>query len=149
MIICSLRMCVRAHSRLTLWHPMDCSLPGSSVQGIFQARVLEWVAISFLNLCLWHLLHWQEDSLPTVPLGKYLSIIQYLMYNHIFHFSKNFMYFSLIFYFSVCLFLLLYKICIYTSVSSLKISLLWFLKNSAFLFFLLQGPYSPVIFRGH
>ena len=28
----------------TLSDPMDCSLPGSSVQGIFQARVLEWVA---------------------------------------------------------------------------------------------------------
>src|SRR5574337_278410 len=27
--------------------PMDCSLPGSSVHGIFQARVLEWVAIAF------------------------------------------------------------------------------------------------------
>ena len=27
--------------------PMDCSLPGSSVRGILQARVLEWVAISF------------------------------------------------------------------------------------------------------
>ena len=32
---------------LTLWDPMDCSLPGFSVHGIFQARVLEWVAISF------------------------------------------------------------------------------------------------------
>ena len=31
----------------TLCDPMDCSLPGSSVHGIFQARVLEWVAISF------------------------------------------------------------------------------------------------------
>ena len=31
----------------TLCDPMDCSLPGSSVPGIFQARVLEWVAISF------------------------------------------------------------------------------------------------------
>ena len=31
----------------TLWNPMDCSLPGSSIRGIFQARVLEWVAISF------------------------------------------------------------------------------------------------------
>ena len=30
-----------------LCDPMDCSLPGSSVHGIFQARVLEWVAISF------------------------------------------------------------------------------------------------------
>ena len=28
-------------------NPMDCSLPGSSVHGIFQARILEWVAISF------------------------------------------------------------------------------------------------------
>ena len=31
----------------TLSNPMDCSLPGSSVRGIFQARVLEWIAISF------------------------------------------------------------------------------------------------------
>ena len=31
----------------TLRDPMDCSLPGSSVHGIFQARVLEWVAIAF------------------------------------------------------------------------------------------------------
>ena len=31
----------------TLCDPMDCSLPGSSIHGIFQARVLEWVAISF------------------------------------------------------------------------------------------------------
>ena len=31
----------------TLCDPMECSLPGSSVHGIFQARILEWVAISF------------------------------------------------------------------------------------------------------
>ena len=36
-----------AQSCLTLCDPMDCSLPGSSVHGIFQAIVLEWVAISF------------------------------------------------------------------------------------------------------
>ena len=40
-------MCVRAQSCLTLCDPMDCSPPGSSVHGIFQARILEWVAISF------------------------------------------------------------------------------------------------------
>ena len=34
-----------AQSCLTLSYPMDCSLPGSSVQGIFQARVLEWGAM--------------------------------------------------------------------------------------------------------
>ena len=40
-------------SCLTLCDPMDCSLPGFSVHGIFQARVLEWVAISciFWPLC--------------------------------------------------------------------------------------------------
>ena len=32
---------------LTLSDPRDCSPPGSSVHGIFQARVLEWVVISF------------------------------------------------------------------------------------------------------
>ena len=31
----------------TLCNPTDCSLPDTSVQGIFQARILEWVAISF------------------------------------------------------------------------------------------------------
>ena len=30
--------------------PMDCSLPGSSTHGIFQARVLEWVAIAFSEM---------------------------------------------------------------------------------------------------
>ena len=36
-----------AQSRPTLCDPMDCSPPGSSVHGIFQARVLEWGAIAF------------------------------------------------------------------------------------------------------
>ena len=36
----------------TLCDPMDCSLPGSSVHGILQARVLEWVAISFCQMLL-------------------------------------------------------------------------------------------------
>ena len=39
--------CVLAQSYLTLCDPVDCSLPGSSVHGILQARILEWVAISF------------------------------------------------------------------------------------------------------
>ena len=34
-------------SGLTPSDPMDCSLPGSSIHGIFQARVLEWVATAF------------------------------------------------------------------------------------------------------
>ena len=36
----------------TLCDPMDCSLPGSSIHGIFQARVLEWGAIAFSFLRL-------------------------------------------------------------------------------------------------
>ena len=38
-----------AQSCPTLSDPMDCSLPSSSVHGIFQARVLEWGAIAFFS----------------------------------------------------------------------------------------------------
>ena len=41
------------HSCLTLWDPMDCSLPGASTHGIFQARILERVAISFSRGSSW------------------------------------------------------------------------------------------------
>ena len=60
------------HLCSTLCDPMHHSPPGSSVHGIFQARMLEWVAISFSggifltqgsNLCLLRLPHWQADSL--------------------------------------------------------------------------------------
>ena len=41
-----------AQSCLTLWNPMDCSLTGSSVHGLFQARILEWVQFSSVaQLC--------------------------------------------------------------------------------------------------
>ena len=40
-------LCVCAQSCLILCNPMDCSLPGSSVHGILQARILEWAAISY------------------------------------------------------------------------------------------------------
>ena len=42
-----------AQSCPTLCDPMDCSLPGSSVHGIFEARTLEWVAISFSRGSSW------------------------------------------------------------------------------------------------
>ena len=41
-----------AQSCPTLSDPMDCTLPGSSIHGIFQARVLEWGAIAFSNRAL-------------------------------------------------------------------------------------------------
>ena len=43
----------------TLSDPMDCSLPGSSIHGIFQARVLEWVGIAFSEKTL---TTWKESD---------------------------------------------------------------------------------------
>ena len=42
----------KAQSCPTLSDPMDCGPPGSSIHGIFQARVLEWGAIAFSNIYL-------------------------------------------------------------------------------------------------
>ena len=69
---------VCAQSCLTFCNPMDYSLLGSSVPGILQLRILEWVVMPSLRgssqprdqthtSCL---LHWQADSLPTAPPGK-------------------------------------------------------------------------------
>ena len=46
-------LCLVTHSHLTLCSPMDCSPPSSSVHGIFQARILEWVAISYSRGSSW------------------------------------------------------------------------------------------------
>ena len=46
-----------AQSCPTLSNPMDRSLPGSSVHGILQARVLEWGAIAFSNICVYIYTH--------------------------------------------------------------------------------------------
>ena len=71
--------CVLRHFKScpTLCDPMDCSPPGSSVHGILQAIILEWVAISSSRGSSWPrgqtficLLHWQSSSLPPVPPGK-------------------------------------------------------------------------------
>ena len=42
---------MKSLSRVWLCNPVDCSLPGSSLHGILQARILEWVAISFPRDC--------------------------------------------------------------------------------------------------
>ena len=78
---------------LTLSDPMDCCLPGSSIHGIFQARVLEWDAIAFskfvlgdytfiigeiileivsknVNTCFW---------IPTAPLSEWAQV-NFLIY---------------------------------------------------------------------
>ena len=40
---------MKSLSHIRLCNPMDCSLPGSTIHGIFQARTLEWVAILFFT----------------------------------------------------------------------------------------------------
>ena len=52
-----------AQSCLTLSYPMDCSPPGSSVNGSFQARVLEWGAIAFSAKIYTHVLFFKEMSI--------------------------------------------------------------------------------------
>ena len=78
-------VCVCAHtcahacmlSSVWLCNPVDCSLPGSFVHAIFQARILEWVSISHSTGSSWrsnppllHLLCWHLDSLPLCHLGS-------------------------------------------------------------------------------
>ena len=85
-----------AQSCLTLCDPMDCSLSGSSAHGIFQARVLEWIAISFSrgssqprNQTRVSRIAGRRFAVSSVKFGKFLDII----------FSKNFFYIIL---FSFC-----------------------------------------------
>ena len=71
----------------TLCDPMDYNPPSSSVYGIPQARILERVAISFpiqgLNPCLFHLLHWQVNSLPLHHLGSLITSCQDYCFNYL------------------------------------------------------------------
>ena len=70
----------------TVYDPVDCNSPISSVHGIVQAKILEWVAISYSRgasrprdqtslLCL---LRWQADCLPLCHLGSPLNLLSWL-----------------------------------------------------------------------
>ena len=70
-------------SRVCLYDPVDHSPPGSSVHGILQAWILEWVSKcppsgalpdQGLNPRLFRLLHWQASSLPLAPPGNPLYL---------------------------------------------------------------------------
>ena len=76
-----------------LCDPIDCSPSGSSVHGLLQARILEWVATRSsrgifptqgLYPCLLGLLHWQADSLPLVPPQKLVVVVQALSHVRLF-----------------------------------------------------------------
>ena len=69
----------------TLRDPMVCSLPGSSVHGIFQARVLECGAIAFSNYCIGfcesHIFYFCKKFVNTV-LGRFLYLVILLLRNY-------------------------------------------------------------------
>ena len=74
-------LCVCTQSCLTLW------LVSSSVHGIFQSRILEWVAISYSRGSSWprdwthisFVLHWQAVSLPPGRLGVPISVLRFFL----------------------------------------------------------------------
>ena len=73
--------CLVANSCPILWDPMDCSPPGSSVHGIFQARILGvgchlLLQGTFLTQGLnQYPLHWQTDALSFESQGKPFSVL--------------------------------------------------------------------------
>ena len=73
----------------TLSDPMDCSLPGSSVHGIFQARVLEWGAIAFSVTGL----TW--SNIMTAWLRTQLLNTPRVVYVRVYKFNKNDLYLNL------------------------------------------------------
>ena len=60
-----------AQSCPTFLDPMDCSPPGSSIHGIFQARVLEWVAIAFSQGKLYMVLKDKQNLINQETVAKH------------------------------------------------------------------------------
>ena len=99
-------LCVCAKSLqscLTLCNPMDRSPPGSSVRGILQARILEWIAIPSSRGSLrprgwtrisYIYLHWQAGSLPLVRPGKPMIPLTYLQLTMKFYASFSYLFLS-------------------------------------------------------
>ena len=70
-----------------LGNPMDCNLPGSSIHGIFQARILVWVSISFSRGSSWPRNQTlspvlQSDALLSEPQGKLLQLLKFSLENY-------------------------------------------------------------------
>ena len=69
---------------LTFGDPMDCSLPGSSTHGIFQASLLEWVAISFSRTFIYVLVNNENFNLMSTKVIKYFHHSLVSAYSFIF-----------------------------------------------------------------
>ena len=69
-----------AQSCLSFSDPMDCSLPGSSVHGIFQARVLEWGAIAFSKKWATIVIFYNLESLDLLTIILNLIGLDFLTY---------------------------------------------------------------------
>ena len=87
-----------AKSCPTLSDSTDCSLPGSSVQGVSQARILQWVAISSpgelpdpgINPHLLCLLHWQADSVTTSATWEAFWFMPFMPFSDVQHSDSSF-----------------------------------------------------------
>ena len=73
-----------AQSCPTLSNPTDCSLPGSSIHGIFQARVLEWVPLPSPNLddyiTIFALVDRSSYSFPCILFSTFISLLLFLAF---------------------------------------------------------------------
>ena len=94
LLVCAAAAAAKSlQSCLTLSDPMDCSLPGSAVRGIFQARVLEW-GVRWVQLCgslsiLWHCLslglEWKltfSSLVATAEFSKFEDILSAALSQH-------------------------------------------------------------------
>ena len=72
--LCGIFLLLSHFSRVQLCDPMDCSLPGSSIHGIFQARILEWGAIAFYVVFSYYLTNY------TIYLRRWSALPQFLLH---------------------------------------------------------------------
>ena len=82
---------MRVHA-LTLCDPMDCSLPGFSVHGIFQTRILEWVSMPSSRGSFWPR-DWSWGSSSPAVAGKFFTIVPWgkpvTIYKHLIIFNGS------------------------------------------------------------
>ena len=98
-LIANFKMQKALHAKTcpTFCNPMDCSPPGSSVYGILQRRILEWVAIPFSRgssqprdrTCLYITCIWQAGSFPLAPPGKPRQSLQQWYFRGLFPYEKG------------------------------------------------------------